>query len=86
LPTSKEWEHLLKSLERESVKHSNFAVEREPSPDLIDETVAEFGDKGIEVVVACGGGVNASPMTDALAWSGLERVSACLAPACAAGA
>lgn len=54
--SSSAWDTLTRALAGESVNHFPVAVESEPSPDLVDRAVAEYGDKGIEVVVACGGG------------------------------
>jgi len=53
---SVKWDNLLVSLKDRSIGHFHVSVEGEPSPDIIDATVAEFGDKQIEVVLACGGG------------------------------
>lgn len=53
---SAEWDSLVASLKDRSIDHFHVSVEGEPSPDIVDATVAEFGDKRIEVVLACGGG------------------------------
>jgi len=54
--SSNDWDSFMNSLDAASVKHFHIAVEREPSPELVDHAVAEFRGKGVEVVVACGGG------------------------------
>ena len=40
----------------ESLQYLLYTVEGEPSPDLVDRAVAEYGDAGVRVVVAVGGG------------------------------
>jgi alcohol dehydrogenase len=50
------WERLAADLRRHDVRFESMPVDREPSPELIDQAVAEFGPRGIEVVVGIGGG------------------------------
>ena len=50
------WDLLLHGLKQESMRHCRVVVEGEPSPDLVDRSVSQFRDKGIQVVLAVGGG------------------------------
>ena len=47
---------LLDGLTGADLAVSEMAVEGEPSPELVDEAVASFADRGIDVVVGIGGG------------------------------
>jgi alcohol dehydrogenase class IV len=53
---SKKWEDLKKTLNARSIKWSSITVKGEPSPRLIDDTVHEFYNQHINVVLAIGGG------------------------------
>jgi len=50
------WERLLADLDSRGVSWQHSRVEDEPSPGLVDETVARFKDAGIDVVAGIGGG------------------------------
>ena len=54
--SSGKFDAITKSLQNKSVKYFHFSVKGEPSPDLIDNAVTEFKNKGIDVVLAVGGG------------------------------
>ncbi len=43
-------------MQSESFHYHHYTIEGEPSPDLVDRAVARYGDAGIQVVVAAGGG------------------------------
>ena len=47
---------LIKALKDRAIKYFHFTVKGEPSPDLVDRAVCEFGDKNIDVVLSIGGG------------------------------
>ena len=64
------WSLLLECLAGRGVGVETLAVRGEPSPALVDQAVAEFKDRGIEVVLAVGGG---SAMDAAKAIAGLLR-------------
>lgn len=49
-------DRLLRWLDERSLAHSLVETSGEPSPELIDETVAAFRDRSISVVLAVGGG------------------------------
>ncbi len=54
--TTEEWNRLVNTLKEHGAMWYEVHVADEPSPDLIDETVVEFREQGIEVVAAIGGG------------------------------
>jgi len=54
--SSSRWDVLVKAFKNNSVKYFHFSVKGEPSPGLVDEAVSEFRNKGIDVVLAIGGG------------------------------
>lgn len=56
LHASKNWPRLVNGLRVARVEFESMAVEGEPSPALVDNAVAEFRAKGIDVVVGIGGG------------------------------
>jgi alcohol dehydrogenase len=56
LLSSEHWVALSRALESGGVSFSRISVAGEPSPQLVDGAVAEFGGDAIEVVVGIGGG------------------------------
>ncbi len=56
LRASKNWPLIADGLRAAGVTFESMAVEGEPSPALVDNAVAEFRRKGIDVVVGIGGG------------------------------
>ncbi len=64
------WRRLREGLEGNGVDWETFTVDGEPSPDLIDEAVAQFRDGGYDLVLGIGGG---SAMDAAKAIAGLLR-------------
>jgi alcohol dehydrogenase len=56
LRASRHWPTIVDGLQREGVAFESMAVEGEPSPTLVDNAVAEFRAKRIDVVVGIGGG------------------------------
>ncbi len=53
---SARWPAFERGCAEAGVEFDTVTVEDEPSPDLVDRTVAEFRDRGIDSVVAIGGG------------------------------
>ncbi len=47
---------LFDQFKEQNIKIQHVAVNSEPSPDLIDETVSRFADEKIDVVISIGGG------------------------------
>ena len=56
LEQSGKWDELVKGLAKESIRFSHVTVQGEPSPDLVDQAVSRFRDRGIRAVLAVGGG------------------------------
>jgi len=56
LRASAHWPGIDRALEAAGIRREEFAVEGEPSPQLVDGAVARFHAAGIEVVVGIGGG------------------------------
>jgi len=50
------WQEIQQGLDREGVEWRQVTVSGEPSPQLVDDAVAEYKGMGIEVVVGIGGG------------------------------
>ncbi|MBZ0093102.1 MAG: iron-containing alcohol dehydrogenase, partial [Sulfuricellaceae bacterium] len=50
------WQELSEELLRQGFSWENFAVNGEPSPQLVDQAVQDLRNTGIEVVLAIGGG------------------------------
>lgn len=50
------WQALLQGLGQAGMSHEVFAVSGEPSPEMIDTAVTQFGSNGVEVVIGIGGG------------------------------
>jgi alcohol dehydrogenase len=70
LRASKNWTLIADRLDAAGVSFESMPVENEPSPSLVDNAVAEFRRKGIDVVVGIGGG---SALDAAKAIAGLLR-------------
>ena len=62
---------LMDSLQQASLSHWRVRIDSEPSPDMINEAVAEFAGDNIDAVVGVGGG---SALDAAKAIAGLLRV------------
>jgi len=56
LERSGKWDLLVDRLEKESIQVNRVQVEEEPSPDFVDSTVSQCRGRGIQVVLAVGGG------------------------------
>jgi alcohol dehydrogenase len=56
LERSGKWDELIKGLTEESIRFSRVTLQGEPSPDFVDEMVSRFRERGIQVVLAVGGG------------------------------
>ncbi len=56
LRASKNWPLIVDGLRAAGIAFESMTVEGEPSPALVDNAVAEFRHKGIDVVVGIGGG------------------------------
>jgi alcohol dehydrogenase class IV len=50
------WDELVNGLAGESIRCSRATLQGEPAPDFVDDTVSQFQDRGIQVVLAVGGG------------------------------
>lgn len=50
------WQRLTEALAEQEVEWCRISVSGEPSPELVDQAVADFHDKQIDVVLAIGGG------------------------------
>lgn len=70
LRDSNAWSELISGLETLGMSWLDVTVETEPSPQLVDETVARFKDRSIDVVIGIGGG---SALDAAKAIAGLLR-------------
>ncbi len=64
------WRRLQEGLEENNVAWEAFAIDGEPSPELIDEAVAQFQGAGFDLVLGIGGG---SAMDAAKAIAGLLK-------------
>jgi alcohol dehydrogenase class IV len=53
---SGKWDSLFNSLKKQSIRYDTFAIQGEPSPELVDGAAEAFKDRHICVVVAIGGG------------------------------
>jgi alcohol dehydrogenase len=51
-----QWGDLLSAIRGQGITYLDMAIEGEPSPQLVDEAVAGFHDKQIDVVIGIGGG------------------------------
>ncbi|HEY9197792.1 MAG TPA: iron-containing alcohol dehydrogenase [Gammaproteobacteria bacterium] len=71
LQASPQWERLLDGLRKQDLEWDILRVGGEPSPQLVDDAVAAFGDGGFDVVIGIGGG---SVLDAAKAIAGLLRV------------
>ena len=70
-PSTPRWHELINALEARDISWHHVTVDGEPSPELIDGVVAEYGTSNIDVVAAIGGG---SALDAAKAIAGLLRV------------
>ncbi len=62
------WNNLIRQLGQQDIQWFHSIITGEPSPDAVDQTVQEFSQRGIQCVVAIGGG---SALDYAKAISGL---------------
>ena len=72
LQKTEHWSLLISSLEAQSIKFSHCKVLDEPSPQYVDETVKEFANQDIDVVLGVGGG---SVLDAAKAIAGLLKLN-----------
>ena len=56
LERSGNWDKIARGLADSSVTFDRFTVKGEPSPDLVDSAVREFGNRPLDMVIAVGGG------------------------------
>jgi alcohol dehydrogenase class IV len=56
LEQSGKWDELEDGLKKETIHCSRATLQGEPSPDFVDDTVSQLRDRGIQVVLAVGGG------------------------------
>jgi alcohol dehydrogenase len=71
LQATPHWEHLLDGLRKQGMDWDILHVGGEPSPQLVDDAIAQFRDGGFDVVIGIGGG---SVLDAAKAIAGLLRV------------
>lgn len=65
------WKALLKDLNKHQINYQHCTINGEPSPQMVDDYVAEFSKNNIDVVVAIGGG---STLDAAKAIAGLLKI------------
>ena len=53
---SGKWNEMIAMLENKAINFSSISISSEPSPRLIDDTVAKFRNKNLKLIVAIGGG------------------------------
>ncbi len=53
---SGKWNEMTAMLENKAINFSSISISSEPSPRLIDDTVAKFRNKNLKLIVAIGGG------------------------------
>ncbi len=70
-PFTPQWDELITTFEQRNVRWYHVSIDGEPSPQRIDEVVAEYADTPIDVVLGVGGG---SALDAAKAIAGLLRV------------
>lgn len=56
LRSSGKWDEITSGLESRSIAYSFISIAKEPTPSLIDDSVAEFRSENIDLVVGIGGG------------------------------
>jgi alcohol dehydrogenase class IV len=70
-PATPQWQHLTEAFGKRRIQWHHRTVEGEPSPALVDDTVAAYAGEDIDVVLGVGGG---SALDAAKAVAGLLRV------------
>jgi alcohol dehydrogenase len=70
-PSSPHWHALVDAFEKQGIIWHPVTIDAEPSPQLVDETVARYAGASIDVVLGVGGG---SALDAAKAIAGLLRV------------
>ena len=70
-PASENWRRLLQQFAELKISYGHVRIDGEPSPELIDQAVAEHAPANVDVVLGIGGG---SAMDAAKAIAGLLRV------------
>jgi alcohol dehydrogenase class IV len=70
-PSTPQWNDLIHSLGKRDISWHHITIDAEPSPQLVDEVVAEYAGAHIDVVLGVGGG---SALDAAKAIAGLLRV------------
>lgn len=71
LQSTPQWNALLDELRKQDIDWDSLHVSSEPSPQLVDDAVAQFRDGGFDLVIGIGGG---SVLDAAKAIAGLLRV------------
>lgn len=56
LNQSGKWNEITSNLENKSINFNSVSISEEPSPTLIDKTVAEFREKDLDLIIGIGGG------------------------------
>ncbi|MFX1567164.1 MAG: iron-containing alcohol dehydrogenase [Promethearchaeota archaeon] len=56
LEKSGKWDEIVSILEKKSIRFSSISISNEPSPNLIDENVAKYRNKNIDLIIGIGGG------------------------------
>jgi len=56
LNQSGKWNEIISNLENKSINFTSFSISGEPSPTLIDNAVAKFREKDLDLIVGIGGG------------------------------
>jgi alcohol dehydrogenase class IV len=70
-PSTPQWDELITTFEQRNVRWYHVSIDGEPSPQRIDDVIAEYADTPIDVVLGVGGG---SALDAAKAIAGLLRV------------
>jgi alcohol dehydrogenase len=71
-PESSRWQPLLQQLSAQGMVYQHAVIPGEPSPEGVDDIVSQFSGRGIDVVVAIGGG---SALDAGKAIAGLLKVN-----------
>ncbi|MFX0073469.1 MAG: iron-containing alcohol dehydrogenase, partial [Candidatus Hermodarchaeota archaeon] len=56
LKQSGKWDEITSNLENKSINFSHVSIAGEPSPTIIDEIVAKFRNKNLDLIIGIGGG------------------------------